>query len=78
MKIEKEVQDFIKTHRGMLSKIVNERMQDYFNKVVDEPDPARKEVLSLLVKEFRMALLAIDNLSKQKEITKSEEEFTGV
>lgn len=76
--INTETQNFIKTHQGMLRKIVNERMQDYFNRVVDEPDLHKKEVLSLLVKEFRMALITIDNISKLKETKNSVEEFTGI
>ena len=78
MKIDQNTQDFIKTHQAMLRKIVNERMQDYFNQVVDEPDSQRKEVLSLLVKEFRMALVTIDNLANLKEVKKAGEDFTGV
>ena len=78
MRIETQEQDFIKTHQGMLKRIIKNRMDDYFNKVVDEPDLQRKEVLSLMVKEFRMALTMIDNFSIIKKDKPQVEEFTGL
>jgi len=78
MKIDKNEQDFIKTHRGMLNQIIQNRMADYFNKVVDETDPVRKEVLSLMVKEFRMALTMIENFGIIKKKKKQEEPYTGI
>ena len=78
MKLDKNEQDFIKTHQGMLKRIIENRITDYFNKVVDEPDLQRKEVLSLMVKEFRMALTTIENLSIIKKEKPQVEEFTGV
>ena len=78
MKITSEQKDFILRNRGMIQQILTERMNDYFNQVVDEPNSQRKEVLSMLVKEFRSALQMIENLGKQKEVKKPEEDFTGV
>ncbi len=78
MKFDTQEQDFIKTHQGMLKRIIKNRMDDYFNKVVDEPDLQRKEVLSLMVKEFRMALTMIENFGKIKETKPPVEEFTGL
>ena len=76
--MNKEELDFIKTYQGMIKKIMESRMQHYFNQVVDEPDPQRKEVLSMLVKEFRAGLVGIQNIGKMKENVKPGEEFTGV
>ena len=78
MKLTTEQQEWIKIHQGVLRQIISERTQDYFNQVVDEPDPHRKEILSLLVKELRMAILTIDNLSSLKEKKKPVESYTGV
>ena len=76
--MKKEYSDWIKLHQGVIKDIITDRMHDYFNKVVDEPDLQRKEVLSLLVKEFRMALVAIENIAKGKDSKKPDEEWTGV
>ena len=63
----------------MLKRMVEMMMQDYFNRVVDEEDPQKKEVLSLMVKEFRNAIMMINNLSNLKEKKKKEgEDFTGI
>lgn len=78
MKLKDEQIEFIKTHRAMLESIISERMTDYFNLVVDEPDLQRKEILSLLVKEFRSALITIENFSNQKEKVERGEEYTGL
>ena len=79
MKITEKQQDWIKIHQGMLRQILNERLQDYFNKVVDEENPQRKEVLSLMVKELRMTLTTIDNLCNLKDKKKETgETYTGV
>ena len=79
MKIDSTTHDFIKTNQGMLKRMVEMMMQDYFNRVVDEEDPQKKEVLSLMVKEFRNAIMMINNLSNLKEKKKKEgEDFTGI
>lgn len=78
MRIDSDMQEFVKRNRGMLKKIVESRTQDYLNMVVDEPDPQRKEVFSLFVKELRLVLTAIDNIGNQKEKPKPGETFTGV
>ena len=79
MKITEKQQDWIKIHQGMLRQILNERLQEYFNKVVDEENPQRKEVLSLMVKELRMTLTTIDNLCNLKDKKKETgETYTGV
>lgn len=78
MNITSEQQDWVKLNQGMLRKILNERMTDYFNRVVDEPDPQKKEVLSLMVKELRATLVTIDNICNFKNKKKEGDEFTGV
>ncbi len=79
MKINSNQQDFIKLHQGMIRTIIQERMTDYFNQVVDEPDLQRKEVLSLMVKELRMVLTMVDNICNLKDKKKNDgDDFTGV
>ena len=78
MKIDSIQQDWVKMHQGMIKKFLNDRMQDCFNQVVDEPDPQRKEVLSLLVKEFRKAISWVDQITSAKEDKKIDADFTGV
>ena len=77
--IDSDSKDFIKQNQAIIKRIIKELMQDYFNRVVDEEDPHKKEVLSLMVKEFRNAIGMIENISNLKEKKESkEEEFTGV
>jgi|TARA_Y100000310_G_scaffold312222_1_gene359309 hypothetical protein len=79
MKIDSDIKDFVKTNQGMLRRILEEVKQDYLNNVVDEPDPQKKEVLSLFVKELRMIEKMINNLASLKEKKeKRDEEYTGV
>ena len=78
MKLNKQVQDWIKLNQAMLKGILKDRMNDYMNNVVDEEDPVKKQVLSLFVKELRMVERLVENISNQKEAKKPEEEFTGM
>lgn len=78
MILDSETRDWIRMNQGMLKKIVNDRMQDVFNSVVDEEDSEKKQVLSALVKEFRVALIMIENVSSQKDTKKPDKEFTGM
>ena len=78
MKLEKSLQDWIKTNQTILKRIVEDRMQDYLNSVVDETDPQKKEVLSLFVKEMRVIQRLIDNVVNKKETKKPEQEYTGM
>ena len=78
MKLNKQVQDWIKLNQAMLKVILKDRMNDYMNSVVDEEDPVKKQVLSLFVKELRMVERLVENISNQKEAKKPEEEFTGM
>ena len=70
--------DKIKQHQGWIKEVIEDRTKDYLDRIVDEPDPQKKEVLCLMVKEFRMALTAINNLNNTKEKKKPDEQFTGV
>ena len=61
MKITKDQIEWVKMNQGMLRQFVNMLKDDYFNRVVDEENLQRKEVLSLMVKDLRMAITMIDN-----------------
>ena len=78
MKISNEHREFIKKSHVVLKEIISERMTDILNSVVDEEDPQKKEVLSLLVKEMRMTLTVIDNIVNLKDKKKEGNDFTGV
>ena len=78
MKFKREQTDFIKTNQAILKQIISERIQDYFDKILEEKDTQRREVLCLMVKELKMVMGMIDNLSNLKETKKLEESFTGV
>ena len=78
MKLEKATQDWIKSNQAILKRLVELRMQDYLNQVVDEEDEKMKAVLSLFVKELRMISRLIDNVIAKKDMKKPEEKFTGM
>ena len=78
MKLDKTTQDWIKSNQAILKRLVELRMQDYLNQVVDEEDEKRKAVLSLFVKELRMISRLIDNVIAKKDMKKPEEKYTGM
>ena len=78
MRLDKTTQDWIKSNQAILKRLVELRMQDYLNQVVDEEDEKRKAVLSLFVKELRMISRLIDNVIAKKDMKKPEEKFTGM
>ena len=78
MKLDKTTQDWIKSNQAILKRLVELRMQDYLNQVVDEEDTTKKAVLSLFVKELRMISRLIDNVIAKKDMKKPEEKYTGM
>jgi len=78
MRLNEGQRDFIKTHQGMIRQILEGRLQDYMNGVVDEPDPQKKEVLSLVAKEFRRALVTLGNVTSEKQEPEKTDDFTGI
>lgn len=81
MKITKDDREWMKGNKGQLLDFLTRRMDDYKNQVIDETDPQKKEVLSMFVREMRLALRIVENVSTMKEKKKEDEtteEYTGV
>ena len=80
MKLDVNDLAFIERNIGQLKKIIESRIQDYLNRIVDETDSQKREAMCLLVKELRMAIKLVIDIQgmpkdKQKEIR---EKYTGV
>lgn len=78
MKITSEDQEFMKINRGTIKRLLEGRMTDIMNELVDEESTEKKVLLSLLAKEFRKALIMLENISNTKEKKEPGEKFTGM
>lgn len=78
MKITSSEQEFMKINRGPIKSLLEGRMTDIMNELVDEESTEKKVLLSLLVKEFRNALIMLENISNAKEKKEPGEKFTGM
>ena len=78
MRIDEKTRDWIRANQATLKRLIEDRTQDYLNRVVDEEDSKKKEVLSLFVKELRMIQRLIENIVNKKEDKKPDAEFTGL
>lgn len=78
MKIDEDTKDFVKLHRLMLKKMLNERIEDYKQKMVDAEDSEKRDTMAEVVKELQRAVSGIDTICNDKPKKEGDKDFTGV
>lgn len=73
MKLNKQEQIFIKRNEAIIISILNKRIEDLKEQLLDCPEEKRAEIINF-IKEYRLGL----NIVKDINSDKMSEDFTGI
>ena len=73
MKLIKSEQDFLKRNEVIITKILEKRIDDLKEQILDCPDEKRAEIINF-IKEYKLGL----GILKEINIDKPSENFTGI
>ena len=81
MKFSKEEQEWVKANRLVLVPLLEKRLNDYVDKLINEKDEKQSELLKMFIKEAQALIVTINNicdLKDKKKRKKNDPKFTGV